>query len=380
MKTSKLKILFFEILIILVLSVTLLYQSSLNRWLITIIIGVCSLICYRFLKNRKTKTHHKKVAMMLMVLFGFIYIGLLYLMGLYYGFVKSKILLSFDSIFSVILPLIIMILSAELIRNIFLSQELNILINKKEVNISPMSVFICMVLVDMLMYTGTFDFTNLESILTIVGYVLFSSFANNLLFNYISLRYDSKGVIIYRLMINLYMYIIPVIPDVYVFMMSFYKMLYAYILYVAMDKLFSKNDFVVSYSEKKRMFIGNTVLMVFTALLIMLVSCQFKYGLMVIASESMTGTLGKGDAVVFEAYDNQLIENGQVIIFNYGNIRTVHRVIKILNVNGETRYYTKGDANKNPDDGYVVKKDIYGIVKFNIKYIGYPTLFVKGLF
>ena len=230
------------------------------------------------------------------------------------------------------------------------------------------------------MYTGTIDFSNLDSILTVIGYVLFSSIANNLLFNYISIRYDTKGIIIFRLVANLYTYIIPIIPDVFMFMMSFYKMLYAYLVYIAMDKLFSKNDFVISYSEKRRMFIGNTIIMIFTALLIMLVSCEFKYGLMVIGSESMTGTLDMGDAVIFEAYVGQEILNGQVIIFDYNNIKAVHRVIKIMNVNGVNRYYTKGDANKEQDDGYITEKDIHGLVKIRIKYIGYPTLMVRKLF
>ena len=36
----------------------------------------------------------------------------------------------------------------------------------------------------------------------------------------------------------------------------------------------------------------------------------------------------------------------------------MHRVVKILNVNGINRYYTKGDANKHADDGYITKEDI----------------------
>jgi signal peptidase len=157
-------------------------------------------------------------------------------------------------------------------------------------------------------------------------------------------------------------------------------MLYSYIIYILLDKLFSKNDFVISYTEKRKLFIGNTMLLLTTAVLIMLVSCEFKYGLMVIGSGSMTGTINEGDAVIFESYEEQPVHTGQVIIFDYKNIKAVHRVIKIVNVNGETRYYTKGDANKEQDDGYITKDDIYGLVKVRIKYIGHPTLFVKELF
>ena len=112
----------------------------------------------------------------------------------------------------------------------------------------------------------------------------------------------------------------------------------------------------------------------------MLISCQFKYGIIVVGSESMTGALNKGDAVIFEKYKNQPIENGQVIIFKYNDIQTIHRVVEIQKVNGEYRYFTQGDANSKPDEGYRVKDDISSLVKLRIKYIGYPTLFVRSIF
>ena len=94
----------------------------------------------------------------------------------------------------------------------------------------------------------------------------------------------------------------------------------------------------------------------------------------------MTGTINMGDAVIFEKYNEQTIKKGQVIIFDYNGIETVHRVIEIKKVNGEYRYYTKGDANKIQDGGYILEDKIYGLVKLKIKYIGYPTLWLRKLF
>lgn len=380
MKKNKLKTLILEIVIILVFFITLFFHNTISRWTITLIITTCFIVCYKLLKNRKTKSHHKKIATILMVLFGSVYLGILYLMGLYYGYVQSKILLNLNTIMNIILPISIMIITSEIMRNILISQEVNLTINKKEINISPKLTFIIMVLADILMYTETIDLTNLDSVLTAIGYVLFASIANNLLFNYLTIRYDYNGIIVYKLMTSLYSYIIPLIPEVYMFMMTFYKMICAYILYIVMEKLFSKNDFVISYTEKRRLFIGNTIIVIITTLIIMLVSCEFKYGIMVIGSGSMTGTINKGDAVIYEEYKEQPIQNGQVIIFDYNNIKAVHRVIKIVNVNGENRYYTKGDANKEQDEGYITKREICGLVKIKIKYIGFPTLLVKEIF
>jgi signal peptidase len=112
----------------------------------------------------------------------------------------------------------------------------------------------------------------------------------------------------------------------------------------------------------------------------MLVSCQFKYGAIVIGSESMTGTINKGDVVVFERYDGGAIEENTVVLFDYNNIKTVHRIITRENVNGEVRYTTKGDSNTREDFGYRKKQDIKGIVKIRIKYIGLLTLWFRSLF
>lgn len=58
----------------------------------------------------------------------------------------------------------------------------------------------------------------------------------------------------------------------------------------------------------------------------------------------------------------------------------VHRVINVQQVNGEYGYYTKGDANKQADQGYRTDNQIIGISKFRIIYIGYPTIWLRDIF
>ena len=43
-------------------------------------------------------------------------------------------------------------------------------------------------------------------------------------------------------------------------------------------------------------------------------------------------------------------------------------------INGEKIYYTKGDANKDPDGYPIERKSILGIYKTSIKYIGFPSV------
>jgi signal peptidase I len=94
----------------------------------------------------------------------------------------------------------------------------------------------------------------------------------------------------------------------------------------------------------------------------------------------MTGSINKGDAIIFEQYKGQELEEGQVIIFYKDNIQTIHRIQDIQLLNGETIYYTKGENNQQKDDGYRIEQDIIGVVKFKLIYIGWPTIWVKQLF
>ena len=96
----------------------------------------------------------------------------------------------------------------------------------------------------------------------------------------------------------------------------------------------------------------------------------------------MTGELNKGDAVVYEKYDNDELEVGDVIVFTKGggDRRVIHRIVAIEPVNAKNTYITKGDANDDVDSGYVTDSDIIGIVKFKIAYIGYPTVWLHDIF
>lgn len=380
MKKDKIRIFILEILLVLILFFALFALNIFTRSVLALIIGIYALITAYVLKRRKIVSIHKKQAMILMITFAMFYLGIFYLLGLYFGFVKSKILLSFSTIFKFILPISIIIIGSEAIRRIFLSHELIIKIKSKKINISPILTYIAMVIIDLLIYTEAYDLAKLDDFLTVLGFVFFASLSCNLLYNYITNRYGSKGIIIYRLITILYVYIFPIVPDMYIFFKSFLRMVYPFIMYLIFEKLFSKNDYTVAVQDKRREVLDNSILLVLATLAVMLISCQFRYGIIVVGSESMTGTVNKGDAVIFEKYTDQQIEKGQIIIFNYNDIKTIHRVVDIQKVNGEYRYYTKGDANKRNDEGYRTEEDIYALVELRVKYIGYPTLWVRELF
>lgn len=381
MKKDKIKIYALEILLIIFLFFAIFTSNMINRITLSIVLLIYMLLSKRILKNKKVKSIYNNQIIIWMIIFSFIYIGLFYLMGLYFGFMHSKILFSVKTIFKYILPISIIIISSEIIRNTFLTQNGKIIVKKiGTINLTSFLTFIIMILIDFIIYNGIYNLSTLDDFLVALGFVLFASISCNLLYNYISVRYGEKCIIIYRLITILYIYIIPIVPDVYIFFQSFLRMLYPYLIYLFLERNYSKYDFIISYKDKKKEIVKNTLLIIILTLFIMLISCQFRYGILVIGSESMTGTINKGDAVIFQKYENQNIKKGQIIIFDYNGIKTIHRVEDIKRVNNINRYYTKGDANDKRDIGYVTDNKIYGLVNLKIKYIGYPTLWIRELF
>jgi signal peptidase I len=333
------------------------------------------MVCF-VLKKRNAFSIHKRQVTFIMIVFSLLYLGILYFIGLFSGFKMAKIFLSFETLITIIFPLVIIIISSEVIRKIFLAQQIKFY----KFNLSLIFTFISMVMIDLVLYINIYDLYNLEKFWESLSYVFLSSISCNLLYNYVSSRYGSKGIISYRLITYLYGYIIPIVPDVYIFFNSFFRMLYPYLIYIILEEKYVEKDYAISNLERRSNLVTNIFLLLVMLLIIMLISCQFKYGIIVVGSHSMRNSLNVGDAIVYENYDGEIINKGQVIVFNYNEMQTIHRVVDIKNVNGEYRFYTKGDANTKMDNDYRTIDEIKGLVKLKIKYIGYPTLWVYKLF
>lgn len=376
MKKNEIKIYVLELLLIMILFFAFFTKNIVTRNVLSIFLFIYMIIVCLCLKKRTVFSMYKKQVTFMMIIFALLYLGLFYLLGLFSGFKMAKILLSIKTIVTIIFPLMVIIISSEVIRKVFLAQR--ILFMKK--NVSVIFTFISMFLIDLVIYINIYDLYSLEDFWEALGHIVFASLSCNLLYNYISSRFGSVGIIIYRLITCLYVYIIPIVPDIYIFFNSFFRMLYPYLIYIILENKYMERDLVISYGEKRKNFIINIIMIIVMTLIIMLVSCQFRYGILVVGSGSMKNTINIGDAIIYKSYDGEVINKGQVIVFNHNGIQTIHRVVDIKNFNGEYRFYTKGDANARMDNGYRTKNEIDGLVVLKVKYIGYPTLWVHKLF
>lgn len=381
MKKDKLKLYFIELLLFSCFLITIIVSNKMTYTTSAIILTVSMLIVKSLLKKKNTKSLYQKQVFYLMFGFAIIYLALFFFIGILKNdFLHQPVTFEFKTLYRFIIPISISIITSEIMRSILLSQEGTIRIKNFQGNISKVLTFVNMVLIDVLIYIGVYDLTSYEQFSAALGIVIFASISCNLFYNYTSKRYGMFGIIVYRMITILYTYIIPITPNIHIYLKSFFRMVYPYFLYLILEKTFSKTDFVVSYTTRRRNFIEITAIVITMTFITMLVSCEFKYGLLVVGSKSMTGTINMGDAIIFEQYKKQPIRNGQIIIFKSDGLQYVHRVIDIKDINGEIRYYTKGDANEKEDKGYITKKDIVGLTKLRIVGIGWPSLWFRDLF
>ena len=150
-------------------------------------------------------------------------------------------------------------------------------------------------------------------------------------------------------------------------------------MYVLIAAMFEKKKRDARKKDSKIGFIAIALSVTFILSVSMLISCQFRFCAIVIATESMTGEINKGDMIIYESYTDQTIKEGQVVVFLQDQNKIVHRVVRIDVIDGEVRYITKGDANESEDLGYITDKDIVGLTNVKIAYVGFPTLWLREL-
>lgn len=333
------------------------------------------LAAYILIKKRVSLSINKNQVLLLITVIGLLYFVFYYVSGLYFGFIKTGYGLKLDIITKFIIPIGLIIVSTEILRYILCMQK---------DRLANMFAYLICLIAEIVACSTIPGITNFSIFMEVIGVTLMPGIIANFVFNYLSLRYGFLPNIIYRAFTLWIFYLIPYGSAISYSLLAFFNIILVIAMYLFIDALFEK---------KRRYALGNmnpvarAMSRLLTAIVIilmigtlMLVSNQFYYGAYVIATESMTGEINKGDVAIYESYDDQFIREGQVIVFEKGKSKIVHRVVKIEIINGVKRYYTKGDANEDRDAGFIVDSEIVGLVNLKLPYLGYPTLWMRSLF
>ena len=91
----------------------------------------------------------------------------------------------------------------------------------------------------------------------------------------------------------------------------------------------------------------------------------------IVLSSSMEDTIMPGDLILTKEIDALELKEGDVISFRTNKYTVVtHRIINIVDEEGERKYYTKGDNNDTADINPVCNNQIEGIYRYRIPELG----------
>lgn len=91
----------------------------------------------------------------------------------------------------------------------------------------------------------------------------------------------------------------------------------------------------------------------------------------IVLSGSMEDTIMPGDLILTKEIDALELKEGDIISFRTNKYNVItHRIINIVDENGERKYYTKGDNNNSADSEPVCNEQIEGIYRYKIPKLG----------
>ena len=315
----------------------------------------------------RNKNYLKQISVRYVIMAILAYILIIYGLGCFTGFTRN----AFDGNWLSLLGVCIILLTA-----IYFRESIRYIIaNHTKKKIGPYIYFtIILIVFDLYSALIGSTFSTAYQIFTFTCVTVLPNIARHLLSSYVTYKISYTPSIIFNMSFALAPYVLPIFPDLGDYMNSILGILFPLIIYLTLRKW-------IHYKEKKSIRISKYVLrwfgipiLLFSIVLVILVSGIFSYQLIAIGSDSMNPIYYKGDAVIYERKKAEEIKEGDILVFSNNYQVITHRVTRIIE-EGNTKYFqTKGDNNNSVDAELVPSTNVLGTVKYIVKYIGYPTV------
>lgn len=333
------------------------------------VIAFVSILFFGFKKDKKTriKQYINRMTISIIIIFFLITYGL----GFFVGFLRNAYSLTPNAILDNLFAPIIIIISTEILRYVIINANKD----KKPVIILT-TVFL--ILLELFITLKPLNYTDFAGLFRIVTATVLPIISKNVAISYLNYHAGYKSGLVYRLIMDIYMYIMPIVPDLGDYLNSMIGIGLPFIIYIYANRTINEynNGIERTFGNKTFRWIDIPAYL-FLVVLICLISGFFPYFMIGIGSESMTPNINKGDAVIIHKVKKPSeLKEGEVIAFRLKDKTIVHRLVKIEKVNGKTYYRTKGDANNSTDSVDLTFNSIRGKVVLDIPYIAYPTIYL----
>lgn len=374
MKSSIKKILILEVIMLLVIITTFFSPFLFDNYKYLIFLLVSGFVSVFLVGFDTIRSPRSKEILKTIIIYLLFYFLLAYMAGLFVGFARTIYSWTSVNLIKNILPAVTVLLVSEFMRYQLVKKSNH---NK----ICVILAFLIFTLLDISIGFNNYDLSIKGELYEFIGLISIGSIAKNVLMLIFCIKGDYVDSIAYRLVMDVYVYLVPIVPNFGIYLDSVIMVLLPALLgLIVLTKRMRK---VEKPNAKKK---SSIVFFTVTGILLVLVllnSGFIKYQTVVIGSNSMLPVIRKGDVVMMSKLnDNEYkkLEVGEILVFRHEGKLICHRIHEILKKNDQIYYITKGDANKQVDAVIIDKTKAVGVVKFTIKYVGLPSVWLSEAF
>ena len=369
MKKGYKKLLIFQGVMLTFIIINSVFYTYLKGYGLCIFLFISLIFLKKALGFEKDKNQNKKDILLETFIFLLVFFLIYFSSGIFIGFASSA-KYSIYELFNTIIPLILGITLTEYLRYTMLC--------KSELNkITTIFTIVIFILLDTTNYLLNYDFTTGYNIFKFIAMIFIPSICKNIAYSYVARKSGFKTLIFYSMVIGIYPYILPIVPNVSEYLYSLISMILPIIYMFRISDFYETEEQELEEQKKNTAILKLMPLYAVLLFVICIYSGYFRYWIIVIASGSMTPEIQIGDLVLIDQkYNKSLLEKGQIIAYKNNNTIIVHRIEEKTELNGSTYYITKGDANHSNDNLLVDDEMIVGLVKTEIPYLGLPTVWI----
>jgi len=376
-KTSEIKLFLIEVFTLIILVINAFFLSIFNLYTLSLFLLFMLIITILLVGFEREKITNKKKNIKIILTFTISLLIIKYGLGLLSGFLYSPYSKSLVGIFRNVFPVLLLVIVSEVFR-----YDMIVKSSKNKI------LFVGSILIFTLSYLNiTNDLTNITSLkrtVEIVSTDILMVLFENIALSFLSRNYGYSGALSYSLVMNLYIYFVPIVPGLGDYLEAAVMIGFPIITLIFSNYLLEATK-KENYDPRDKHIFARLIRFVLVMGIIILVALNsnlFRYWIAVIASGSMEPTIKIGDIIVIDkSYKERIdeVQEGDVLVFGMNGKIYTHRVVKVNVKNNEYSFITKGDRENQSIDSWVVtKNELIGVTKYTIKGLGLPAIWLKN--
>ena len=342
----------------------------------TCLITFAAYACFGFQKYEINKLRKK---IMIEVIVGvIIYFSLIYILGMFTGYLKSSYSLNILSIVKNMFIPLVSIIALEMFRYIFISTN-------RDSRAWVITSTVIIILLDIVI-----NFVNIGP--TLVQFFIYAStivlpiIFKNIFLSYTSYQTGYHSCLLYVIPLCIYKFIVPLFPDIGNYLTCIVGITLPSMLFVYEARFISEflNEKESKLKPIRVLLVDVPIVIIFT-IFIGLISGFFTYHLIGVERSNISPTINRGDAVMLlRNLKEDDLKKGDIIAYRGEKEIIIDRIADVKEKDGEKEYYFVVEKNEGADDTYRTMNidEIMGKYKFRIRNIAWPTIkfkeFIKG--